>query len=69
MEKAEVAYDIPRRTNAVEAYKKLLSDVARDWNDDRNRISGMSLCLRPSVSTIVTKALRIIGPSLRFIPL
>ena len=34
MEKVEIAYDIAKRTKAVEAYHKLLSDVARDWMDE-----------------------------------
>jgi len=40
MERADIANDMAGRTRAVEAFQKLLNDVARDWKDERNRIIG-----------------------------
>ena len=68
MGKADVANHMARRTKAVEAYKKLLNNVARDWKDETISL-GMSLCLHTSVSAMATKALPMIGPLSRFIPL
>ena len=62
MERADIVNQMARRTKAVEAYKKLFNDIVRDWKDGRNVSSGMSLCLRPSVSDMAMKALLMIGP-------
>ena len=40
MERTDIANQMARRTKAVEAYQKLLNDVARDWKDERNCIIG-----------------------------
>ena len=62
MERADIVNQMARRTKAVEAYKKLFNDIVRDWKDERNASSGMSLCLRPSISAMAMKALLMIGP-------
>ena len=67
MEEADIANHMPWWTKAVEAYKKLLNNVARDWKHETVS-SGMSLCLHTSVSAMATKALPMIGPFSRFIP-
>ena len=46
MHKADVANHMARQTKAVEAQKKLLNNVARDWKDETVSMS-MSLCLHP----------------------
>jgi len=69
MERDDIANDMVGRTKTVDAFQKLLNDVARDWKDERNRIIGHVTLSDPSVSTMATKTLQVIGPSLRFIPL
>ena len=40
IERADIANDMARHTKAIEAYQKLLNDVARDWKDERIHVIG-----------------------------
>jgi hypothetical protein len=49
MERADVAKEMEGATKAIEAFQKLLDDVTRDWEDERNRVIG-HVTLSPPLS-------------------